>query len=642
MWLLLKTMKKFIKGPGRDPYLITENDFSIGMFGHLNALVDAITELQNSGGGGGGGNPISIYNGVDEIVANVLKINFEGTNMNVSTGAFGEAIISVDPFSLNDIASNTIQFSKIQTIGSQTLLGRYSAGTGNIQQITLDPSTLSLSIAGVLSATATPLTLNGTAGRIGITGTSTKTFDLISTGIGTGTIGNKNTVPKLTYDTYGRITTVASESIDAVSLATGTISGTPTNSTDIANKAYVDSFAQGLKPKASARLATTVNISLSGIQTIDGITPAVNDRILVKNQTLSQNNGVYVVANGAWTRADDYNSAAEAVDGSFVFVREGSTNSKSGFVQITNVTTLGTDPITFSQFSSAGSYSSGTGLDLTGTVFSLKNTTVTPNSYGSSTTVGTFTVDAQGRLTSAASQAIQVPITSGTSGTLSETRGGTNQTTYTTGDILYASATNTLSKKGIGSNGQVLTVNGGVPSWEDASQGFTNPMTAAGDIIYAPAAGSPATAAALSTGGTSNNGKVLKIVNGLPAWDTAPTSTVGTVISFVVDGYGAPIVAPSATQVFIVKIPFSSGTYTTLNISSDQNAGVGNTITLGISGFVSGGPISLSITGANNSNVNLTPYTATVVTGSTLTFSVTNTANSPITKLFVNLTGTRS
>jgi hypothetical protein len=119
-----------------------------------------------------------------------------------------------------------------------------------------------------------------------------------------------------------------------------------------------------------------------------------------------------------------------------------------------------------------------------------------------------------------------------------------------------------------------------------------------------------------------------------------PAGTAKTVIAFVVDGYGGPIVAlaPGVT-VFVLKIPFI-GTYTGLTITTDQNVGVGNTITLDITGFVTGGPVSLAITGASSSNSS-TPAT-TVTAATTLTFKVTNSANSPVTRFFVNLTGERS
>jgi hypothetical protein len=632
-------MDKFIKGQGRDPYLVDPNDYNPGFFGHLNALVAAITELQENGPNPGpGGNSISVYLNSFEKVGVLSKLTFSG-NVTVVPGGLGEAIVTIPPFNINNIPANGVTFNKIQEItGGNKLLGRYSSGLGAIQEITVSTG-LNLSNAGVLTATASSPVIVGTANQINVnTVGNTNTLSLLAPVAGSGTL---YTLPTIRVDSLGRVNSAVSGSISAVALtAASTISVTPSNANDIANKAYVDNFAQGLKPKASAKLATTANITLNGIQTIDGVVTVVNDRVLVKNQTLQQNNGVWVVTANAWTRADDYNSAIEAADGSFVFVRSGTTNGGSGFVQISSVTTFGTDPIIFAQFSAGGSYTNGTGLGLTGNQFKLNDTAVSIGTYGSAFKIPTFTVDQQGRLTSASNTDVLINLSSNiaTGSILPVVNGGTGTGTYTKGDIIYSNSANNLTTLGIGANNKVLTVKNGIPSWEDSQGGFSNPMTTAGDIIYAPASGSPAAAAALPTGGVANNGKVLKIVAGLPAWDTAPTSTVGTVVSFVVDGYGGPIVAAAPTQVFVVKIPFT-GIYSTLTISSDQAPTSGNTITLSAEGATT---ISANISGGNTGNTGQTGTTISVASGSLLVFKVTNTAGSAVTKLFVNLTGTRS
>ena len=79
----------------------------------------------------------------------------------------------------------------------------------------------------------------------------------------------------------------------SVATTSGTIANTPSGSTDIANKAYVDTVAQGLDTKASVVAGTTANITLSGTQTIDGVVLIAGDRVLVKNQTTTANNGLY-------------------------------------------------------------------------------------------------------------------------------------------------------------------------------------------------------------------------------------------------------------------------------------------------------------------------------------------------------------
>jgi len=156
---------------------------------------------------------------------------------------------------------------------------------------------------------------------------------------------------------------------------------TPTDGTDAATKAYVDSAAEGLHVHESARAATTANINLANAvengDTLDGVVLATGDRILVKNQTTQSENGIYVVAaSGQPSRALDFDTAAEVDSGDFVFVYSGTANGGTGWVQTNRPATIGTDPIAFSQFSGAGTFLAGNGLTLTGNSFSI-NTTIT-------------------------------------------------------------------------------------------------------------------------------------------------------------------------------------------------------------------------------------------------------------------------
>ena len=140
----------------------------------------------------------------------------------------------------------------------------------------------------------------------------------------------------------------------------------PTANTDAANKQYVDGVAQGLDTKPSVRIATTANITLSGSQTIDGVTVVANDRVLVKDQTTPAQNGIYVVAAGAWTRATDADSWAELVS-AYVFVEQGTANAESGWVcSVDQGGTLGTTAVTWVQFSGAGQITAGAGMTKTG------------------------------------------------------------------------------------------------------------------------------------------------------------------------------------------------------------------------------------------------------------------------------------
>lgn len=190
--------------------------------------------------------------------------------------------------------------------------------------------------------------------------------------------------------------------------------GTPTSNSDVATKAYVDSVAQGLSTKTAVRVATTANITLSGTQTIDGVSVVVGDRVLVKNQTTTTQNGVYDVASGSWTRSTDSDTGAELVN-AFYFVQSGTTLQATGWVQSTpGPITLGTTSIVFSQFSGAADYTAGAGLTKTGLTFdvgtaSTSRIVVNADNIDLATTgvsAGTFTkitLDTYGRATAATS-----------------------------------------------------------------------------------------------------------------------------------------------------------------------------------------------------------------------------------------------
>lgn len=148
--------------------------------------------------------------------------------------------------------------------------------------------------------------------------------------------------------------------------------GTPTSDTDAATKAYVDGVALGLDVKNSVRVATTANITLSGEQTIDGVAAVTGDRVLVKDQSTGANNGIYLVASGAWTRTTDADTSAEVTSGMFVFVSEGTTNADTGWVLTTNdAITLGSTALVFTQFTGAGSITAGAGLTKTGSTLDV-------------------------------------------------------------------------------------------------------------------------------------------------------------------------------------------------------------------------------------------------------------------------------
>ena len=183
---------------------------------------------------------------------------------------------------------------------------------------------------------------------------------------------------------------------------------TPSASTDAANKSYVDGVAQGLDVKASVLNASTANLTLSGEQTIDGVTTSTS-RILVKDQSTASQNGIYVTASGSWARSTDMDNWLE-VPGAFVFVEQGTAQADAGFVCTADGGgTIGSTAMPWTQFSGSGAFTASTGLTLTGTAFSITNTAVTPASYGSTTAIPNFTVNQQGQLTAASTSAVVAP-----------------------------------------------------------------------------------------------------------------------------------------------------------------------------------------------------------------------------------------
>lgn len=150
-----------------------------------------------------------------------------------------------------------------------------------------------------------------------------------------------------------------------------TLSGDPSSNLHAATKQYVDGLIQGINAKASVRVATTANITLSGTQTIDGIALVAGDRVLVKNQSTASQNGIYVVAASTWSRAADANTWDELVS-LFTFVEEGSQWHDTGWVCSNDAGgTLETTAVGFYQFSSAGVIEAGLGLTKTGNTIAV-------------------------------------------------------------------------------------------------------------------------------------------------------------------------------------------------------------------------------------------------------------------------------
>lgn len=148
---------------------------------------------------------------------------------------------------------------------------------------------------------------------------------------------------------------------------------TPTSPGDLATKNYVDNLLNGLDWKESARAATTVNINLSGPQTVDSVALIAGNRCLVKNQTVASQNGVYIVSAGGWTRAPDCDIGT-LTSGASLMITEGGTNADTQWRLITDdPLSIGTTALSFTQIGAVISFTGTNGVVVTGNVISLDN-----------------------------------------------------------------------------------------------------------------------------------------------------------------------------------------------------------------------------------------------------------------------------
>ena len=152
---------------------------------------------------------------------------------------------------------------------------------------------------------------------------------------------------------------------------------TPTDATDAANKGYVDAAVVGIDWKASVRAATTAAVTLAtGLEngdSLDGVTLATGNRVLVKNQADATENGIYVVkASGAPDRSTDADTSSEITASFAVFVEEGTVNADSGWTLTNNGTiTVGSSELVFTQFTGLGQVTAGAGLTKTGNTLNI-------------------------------------------------------------------------------------------------------------------------------------------------------------------------------------------------------------------------------------------------------------------------------
>jgi len=541
--------------------------------------------------------------------------------------------------------------------------------------------------------------------------------------IGTGVW--QGTAVAIAYGGTGATTAVnALANLGAVPLAGGTMTGylilnaNPVNSLGAATKQYVDAISSGISFKSACYAGSTANLNatyangsagvgatltnngaLAAFST-DGTSPSINARILVKNQTSDFQNGIYsltTVGSGAaaWvlTRTTDYDTNSQIVPGSATFVTNGTLYANTLWVEINTITTVGTDPIDFNQFGATNVTS------VTGTSNRITSTGGTnPQIDISASYVGQTSLSTLGTITTGTWQAGIVGLAyGGTNANLTPSNGGivystasalailgdtatanqvllsgssttpawstaTYPATTTVNQILYSSATNTITGISTANNGVLITSAGGIPSisttipnatqlnitslgtittgvWNGtaitvANGGTGNTTFTAYSVICA---GTTATGAFQNVSGIGTSGQVLTS-NGagtLPTWQTgisgAVTSVTGTTNRITSSGGTTPVIDIAATYVGQTSIT-TLGTITTGtwdgNVIALAYGGTNANLTASDGGiFYSTASAGAILAGTATANQVLLSGSATTPAWSTATYPATVTAN---------------
>jgi hypothetical protein len=540
-------------------------------------------------------------------------------NTAVTAGSYGSST-QVGTFTVN--AQGQLTAASNVSI-SASAIGAVTAVNGTANEITAaGTTTVTLSLPVALTFTGktvtggafTGATIDNTA--IGGTTASTGAFTTLSasssatvagvpvvTTTATQTLTNKsisgsaNTLTNIPNSalTNSSITlgttniALGATSLAPAGLTSVTVTGDPTLALQLATKQYVDglvstgiAYHQPVQATTTQSLAAqtggtvTYNNGSSGVGAtitlsiplliLDGYTLLNTNRILVKNEVNQAYNGVYTWATGGTvlTRSTDTNSygpgTSQLSEGDYFFTQNGTVNAGNSYVCSTIGTiTFGTTAITFSQFGTSQVYSAGTGLTLTGTVFSISNTAVSAGAYGSATQVGTFTVNAQGQLTLAGNTTVTPAVGSITG--------------LGTG-VATALAVNTGSAGAFVVNGGAL----GTPS----SGTVTNLTGTASININGTVGATTANTGAFTT--ISATGVITSTVaTGTAPFTVASTTAVANLTSTNAVNTGTTAASSGATNYLVFKTATSGNLPELVNSSITCNAATG-AITGGISG----------------------------------------------------------
>lgn len=335
--------------------------------------------------------------------------------------------------------------------------------------------------------------------------------------------------------------------------------GTPTEDYDAATKAYVDAAVNNINVHEAVVAATTGNVNLNtqvrNGDTLDGILLSTNNRILVKNQNTPSQNGIYIVTGGAATRATDYDAAGEVSAGDFVFVKGGSVNGNTGWIQTADVTTVGTDSLTFTQFSGAGTYTAGTGLTLTGTTFSINTATTADLSTAQTLTNKTISGSSNTLSNIGNSSLTNSAVTVGTTNI---SLGGSSTTLAGLTSVTSTAFTGALTGNVTGNvSGNAGTVTNGVYTTDTGT--VTSTMIADGTIVNADINASAAIAATKISGTAVTQADTGTVTNTMLAGSIANAKLSNSSVTI-----GSTSVSLGSTAATIAGLTLTSPTIATI------------------------------------------------------------------------------